>query len=428
MVKIIPPPEPEKGRKAKKYKIPGGGRAWSPPAVSAPSVLSIPKMEGAQPGKGLGVYVHVPFCRAKCRYCAFYSEAMDMEALEVWLSALEAEAKLWSERLRRPVASSLYLGGGTPSLLPEWAAERAMAALTHAFPLDAKAEVTLEANPESCDRSGMQNWSRLGVNRVSLGVQSLDNTTLDWLGRPHSAAQALGAVEAVRSSGISNLGIDLIWALPGQTQKSWLGELHTAVSLRPDHLSCYSLTVEPGTPLAEIQDLGLPDEEEQAKLYLAGVELLQEHGLLQYEVSNFSRLGFEGCHNARYWAGNDYLGLGPGATSTLKGKRWTAPQDLQLWAQGVTSGQTPWCAANNAETLDKDVRLREMVMLSLRTARGLGLKDYREASGQDFVPPRRKMIEALVARGLARLGQGRFKLSRRGLLVADAIIARLMDD
>lgn len=435
MPKIIPPPP--KAKNKKKLKAPGG-------SVLGGSVLSAEQAKGAvaafpglgspAPAKtvqsGLAVYVHVPFCRSKCRYCAFHSQVMDVETLEVWLDTTIAEAQLWSRRLNKPRTATLYLGGGTPSLLPGWAAEKLMRALSEAFPRIADAEVTLEANPDSVDRSSMRDWMDFGVNRVSLGVQSLEDEELAWLGRPHTQAQAFMAVAAARDAGMANLGLDLIWGLPGQTQTAWLRTLKSIVSLRPDHLSCYGLTLEPDTPLArehEEQGLNLPGEDEQAKLYMAGGEYLQEHGLIQYEIANYARLGYESRHNSGYWTGRDYLGLGPGATSTMAGRRWTGPKNMAAWAAGVRSGKPE----AGAEILDEATRLREHVMLALRTAKGLPLKSYRDRAGRDFLPTgsqRRRMVEALVGRGLARMGQGHVKLTRRGMLVSDAIIARLLDD
>ncbi len=271
------------------------------------------------------LYVHVPFCRSKCRYCAFYSEVMDMGALEVYAGALVKEMRLWSKRLSKPKVSTVYFGGGTPSLLPGWALSRIMPELNKCFVLEKTTEFTFEANPDSAVDEGYLGRLRdYGVNRLSIGVQSLSDANLTALGRPHGAGAALQAFALARRAKFANISLDFLWGLPGQRVSKWLEELKTAVKLRPEHLSCYGLTVEPDTPLeadVESGETELPEENVQGRMFILGAEYLEAEGYLQYEISNFARMGFQSRHNLGYWEGRDYLGLGPTAVSTMSGAR-----------------------------------------------------------------------------------------------------------
>jgi oxygen-independent coproporphyrinogen-3 oxidase len=372
------------------------------------------------------LYVHVPFCRAKCDYCAFYSVPMDFDLLEVYLDHLEREMDFWGRR--RPgtrKVETVYFGGGTPSMLPFWAFERIMARMRDAFTIPAKPEFTFEANPESLDMQLLEGMLELGANRVSIGVQSLEESDLSWLGRPHTPDQAAGAVEMAHVAGYANVGADLIWGLPGQRVGSWLSTIRRLVKLKPHHVSCYGLSVETGTLLharSLTGDLGLPAEEEQGRIFLRGADFLEAEGYLQYEISNFAKLGMFSRHNTGYWQGKDYLGLGPSAVSTLDGIRWKNPADVHAWAGQARTGRL----ARSGEKLDPQTRAAELVMLSLRTTQGLSLKKYKEAAGTDFQEQHKRLLTGLRQHGLIRLGKGRVSLTRQGMLVANSILERFL--
>ncbi len=374
------------------------------------------------------LYVHVPFCRSKCRYCAFHSVVPAPGQMRRYVELLEAEAALWGRRLHRPRVQTLHLGGGTPSLLPPALLERLVRALRANFRFDPGLEFGMEANPESAaDWTMMETLGRLGVTRLSLGVQSFDDNDLALLGRPHTAAQAEAAVRLALGAGLRSVSLDLIWGLPGQRLHHWLANLKRAVRLGPQHISCYGLTLEPGTPL-ELQEraggLELPDEGEQQRMYLQGGEFLESEGYLQYEISNFARMGFECRHNMGYWEARPYLGLGPAAVSTLGARRWKNPEDQDAYAAAIRDATL----GTDAEPLDRQTRLREMVMLRLRTTRGLDLAAYRQAAGRDLAAGNQPMLRALRQRDLIRLAGGRLRLTRPGMLVSDAIIANLFAD
>lgn len=371
------------------------------------------------------LYIHVPFCRGRCRYCSFVSRPMDMAEVEVFAAALPLEMRHWSKKLGRPRVETVYFGGGTPSLLPPWALARIMPEIGRHFELSPAVEWTFEANPDSAlDGQYLKSLLKYGVNRLSLGVQSLSDADLRFLGRPHDAAGAVAAYWLARQAGFKNISLDFIWGLPGQREAAWLEELKLAAQMRPEHLSCYGLTVEPGTPLAtDVAEGGvaLPPESEQGRMFVHGAEFLEERGYLQYEISNFARMGFMSRHNTGYWEGKDYLGLGPGAVSTLGGLRFENPGDVREWAGRVKAGKS----GQGAVALSPEERVREMVMLSLRTAKGLRLAAYRKVTGRDFIKDNEALVTALRQKELIRLSAGHLRLTKNGFLVSNVILERL---
>jgi len=372
------------------------------------------------------LYVHVPFCVAKCRYCAFFSQVMDMDALEVWEQSISAEAAHYGKILKKPELETVYIGGGTPSLLPDWAFERLAKSLKRNFTIPKDIEFTLEANPESAvDMDLMKLWRGAGVNRVSLGVQSLNEAELAMLGRPHSVADVLTSVQRLRAVGFANLSVDLIWGLPGQRLKTWMDTLKAAVRLGPEHISAYGLTLERGTELSRgvaEGSLVLPSEDEAAKMYVHGGDFLEEQGYLHYEISNFARMGYASRHNQGYWQGKDYLGLGPSAVSTIDGRRWENPASVAGYAD--TAKTRKW--GEDAEELTQEVRAKELLMLALRTSQGMKLSEYRRLTGRDLVAAEGKLLGALRQKGLVRIKDGNLKLTRQGLLVSNQIIGRIL--
>lgn len=377
---------------------------------------------------GLLVYVHVPFCRRKCPYCSFHSQTFNQVTFHWYMQALGREIELWGERLNRPEVQTVYIGGGTPNLLAPGEVERIMSRLRKSFRLESGLEASMEANPEAhASPEYFRALMGLGINRISLGVQSLDDGQLKFLGRGHSARQARDAFANARAAGLANLGLDLMWGLPGQRSRNWLETLKSVVkTMKPEHLSCYNLTVEPGTPLENTLQTGraeLPGDSEQARMFVHGAEFLESEAYLQYEISNFARMGYSCRHNMGYWEGRSYLGLGPSAVSTIGDRRFTNPSFMDAYDAAVRGG----FAGLEFEKLDDAVRLKEYVMLSLRTSTGLSLAEYRKRSGRDLVSSRQQLMDALYKNGLIRLSHGRLRLTKNGMLVSNAITARLME-
>ena len=367
------------------------------------------------------LYVHVPFCVRKCGYCAFHSGPFSEVDAARYVALVLRELDGWAKIFGRMPLETVYFGGGTPSLLKPGQIGDILDAAARSFDLDPGAEITLEANPESALRSGFLAAVRdLGVNRLSLGVQSLQDDLLAMLGRPHDSGQARRAVHAARAAGFSNLSLDMIWGLPGQDTALWLQDLAGIVGLAPEHVSCYGLSLEEGAPLAEAVRAGRltpPDDEEGARMYLEGSAYLETEGFGHYEISNYARPGRESRHNQGYWSGRDYLGLGPAAVSTLEGRRWTNPTGLDDYARAVAAGN----GRDEEETLTADTRRQEMVMLALRTRDGLDLDKFMAATGREF-PRRDPAVERLRSSGLVRLGAGRLQLTREGMLVSNSVI------
>lgn len=377
------------------------------------------------------VYVHVPFCRRRCRYCSFHSEVMPTEGsgwkVRRYTDTLFLEIAAWGDRLGRQPVSSIFLGGGTPSLLPARTIGHILEKIHRAFRVDAKAEITMEANPESLrSRTLAREYLRAGVNRISLGVQSLDDTMLELLGRAHRVREAVEAYSAVRAAGCASVNLDLIWGLPGQGIRAWMQQLTEVLRLQPDHLSCYNLTLEEGTLLSADYEHGLltlPGEREQATMFVQGAELLEEAGLMQYEISNFARMGYQCRHNLGYWEGEDYIGFGPSATSTVSGRRWTNSSSHAAWERQITNKKMP----AEIEVLDPVTRVLELIMLRLRTARGMRVKAYKDLTGRNFFKDHQKLIHTLHRNGLIRIRDGYLRLTRNGMLVSDSILAALFD-
>ncbi len=375
------------------------------------------------------LYIHVPFCQSRCAYCAFHSVPLAQAgatAMQDWVRGISREITYWGDKLGHPKLSTVFFGGGTPSLLPEKIVANILLRLNKAFGLEKGAEITLEGNPDSAGEAGyLYEIYKAGINRLSLGVQSLDDAMLQMLGRTHSSRHVVNTVMVARQAGFTNLSLDLIWGLPGQRPQAWLNSLKEIIRLKPEHLSCYGLTLEPGTKLHELLEKGkldLPPEREQALMFMNGAEYLEELGYIHYEISNFARMGFQCRHNMGYWEGEDYLGLGPAASSTVDGLRWTNPTDLNAWYNGVDDGKF----AFQAEILDSNTRLSEMVMLRLRTAKGLPLKDYQELSGRNFMQEHQNIIDALHKRKLLRIKNGHVSLTNNGMLLSNSIIEALM--
>jgi putative oxygen-independent coproporphyrinogen III oxidase len=360
-----------------------------------------------------GLYVHVPFCRGKCAYCDFYSiTALSMTP--AYLEALEAEATLYQDQFA--TFDSIYLGGGTPSLLPGEQLTALMACLRRHFHFAPDTEVTLEANPDDLTPEKLALFRDLGVNRLSLGVQSFDDAELRFLGRRHTARQAEQALKLARAAGFKNLGLDLIYALPGQEEGAWLNNLKEALKFQPEHLSCYQLTLSPETPLGRRQAQGKLDllgEEAERRLFLLTSRFLEEQGYLHYEVSNFAREESLTCrHNLKYWQHAPYLGLGPAAHSYHNGRRWWNHASLREYCRALKSGAAP---VAGQECLTPEQLELEALSLGLRTREGLILTALHHLG---LHPP---ALARLKAAGLLRVHQGRLRPTREGLVLADRL-------
>ena len=288
----------------------------------------------------LGIYIHIPFCRSKCDYCDFYSLAGREDRMDDYQKALITHIKEASPQARGWQVDTVYFGGGTPSFYGEKRLRELLRLIAKRFDLAKDAEITVECNPDSVDLKMLQALRKAGVNRLSLGVQSACDQELQNLHRPHTFEQAVQAVTMARQAKFQNLSLDLIYGLPGQTMEGWQNTVEQILALKPEHLSCYGLKVEAGTPLDYRVSRGerLPDDDQQADMYLWAVDRLAQEGFRQYEISNFARSGFQSRHNLKYWMGHPYIGFGPGAHSDFGGRRYSFLRDLEGYITGVLGG------------------------------------------------------------------------------------------
>ena len=373
----------------------------------------------------LGIYVHVPFCRSKCQYCDFYSlTCKDDKSIETYIRAICDHIKESGPLTPGYKVDTIYFGGGTPSFLGADALATILTTIRRVFDVDPNAEITLEANPDSLSDQLLRRVRAEGFNRISLGVQTDDDELLKKLGRPHDYAQVVGAVQRIRKAGFKNLSLDLMYGLPGQTLLNWKDTLERVVTLNPDHISCYALKVEENTPLYACKDiLNIADDDVQAEMYLAGVEILRSHGFRQYEISNFARKGLYSRHNMKYWTGGEYLGFGPAASSDFGGRRFTIIRDLQGYVNGIKTGGT---ILDEVDEVPLRERAGEYLMLRLRTISGINRYEYE----RKFLLPFDE-IEAALERSRSmgyamRSEEGRWRLTPRGYLISNDIITDLL--
>ena len=378
-----------------------------------------------KPVKPLGLYIHIPFCKSKCIYCDFYSLPRAEDRMDRYVSALCRQLAEIAQRTTAHTVDSVYLGGGTPSYLGEKRLRRILKTVKKHYHLSRDAEITLEANPDSAgDWRALRSLRRAGMNRLSLGVQSADDGLLRTLGRPHTFAQAEEAAAAARRARIRNLSLDLIYGLPGQDLTGWKDTLERAAALEPEHLSCYGLKVEEGTPLWDMQEkMDLPDDDAQADMYLWTVERLEALGYEQYEISNFARPGRASRHNMKYWTLCEYAGFGPGAHSDLGDVRYAYLRSLDTYCAGVEAGVSVLESSEHIPPRERDI---EYVMLGLRLTQGISRQEFENRYRLPFAPIQ-SVLERFRATGHAALVGGRWRLTPEGFLVSNQIIGQALE-
>lgn len=373
----------------------------------------------------IGIYIHIPFCKSKCDYCDFYSLAGQEEQMDRYQKALLTHLRTFCPQLKGWVVDSVYFGGGTPSYYGDKRLREVLSLIQRLCTISRQAEITVECNPDSVDPRAIARLRRAGVNRISLGMQSADGQQLRCLHRVHSPRQVIQAVSDIRQAKIDNLSLDLIYGLPGQTMADWEDTLEKAVDLAPEHLSCYGLKVEPDTPLARQVEAGLclPDEDQQADLYLRTVELLRQRGYRQYEISNFAKPGKESRHNLKYWLGREYVGFGPGAHSYFQGHRYAYPRDLEGYVRAITAGAAQ---VENVQPVPPPEQAKEYLLLRMRTARGIEEWEYRRKFGLNFEPIARR-LEFFEDHRWAEQTDHRWHFTPQGFLLSNALILDLLE-
>ncbi len=379
--------------------------------------------------KPSGIYIHVPFCRVKCPYCDFYSISR-LDRINAYMDALLAELAIY-----RPLAGrvdSIYLGGGTPSLLSSEQVASIIEATADGFALANDVEITLEVNPGTVTRESLQAFRRIGVNRLNIGLQSLDDDALRMLGRIHTSRQGLRTCDWARSAGFDNLGLDLIYARPGQTNQVWRKEMGAVLSLEPEHLSCYTLTIEPGTPMAAYVSKGhlKPLKEGIAgKLFDTTIDFLEARGYRQYEISNFARhrandpVDRRSRHNRKYWNLVPYLGFGPSAHTYRDGTRWWNYRSIEHYLSAVAAGASPIAGS---ERLTRDQQIMEFVFLGLRQVEGIDIDHFADRFNENFNSIFKAPLKKLSTEDLLKLSPGRVRLTRNGMRFMDTVVGTLL--
>lgn len=349
--------------------------------------------------------------------------------MEEYLSALIRNMENIRPAAENYRVDSVFFGGGSPSLLSGRQMARVMAAVRQNFTLDGDAEITVESNPATVTPATLKQYRGAGVSRLSIGLQSADAGELERLSRIHTPADSLSAFRAARAAGFDNINIDLMYGIPGQTYAHFMHTLDFVAGLAPEHLSVYALRIEAGTPLAARDEaaLDLPSEEEVCRMYLDGVELLREKGYGQYEISNFAKPGYECRHNLKYWNCESYIGLGPSAHSYFRGERYAYCSDLQAYCAAFSPGAHGANLFKERSVITKEESEKEYIMLRLRLAAGISVREFSDRFGKDFEAHYAPRLKPFIRAGLACHADGRYALTPRGMLVSNSILCELVD-
>lgn len=381
------------------------------------------------------VYIHVPFCTTKCTYCAFNTYTNLENLVQPYTDAVANE--LVSVALSQPntPVHTIFFGGGTPSLLTPAQFDQILNTIRQHYVLDADAEISLEANPNDITRPYLEALRATGLNRISIGMQSAIESELQMFARRHDNDAVVRAVSAARQAGFTNINLDLIYGIPHQTLTNWEQTLAQAVALQPDHLSLYALGLEEGTPMAAWVDRGRlpePDDDLAADMYELATEVLARAGYVQYEISNWSRAGYECRHNLQYWTNDPYIGVGPGAHGFAGGVRYSVLLSPQRYIKALMGDPLrqdfPRTAATDeANVLDRDAEIAETLIMSLRlTQRGVPRAVFAERFGIDLIDLHRDVIDKYVRQGLLEVDELRVRITERGRLLSNMIFRELV--
>jgi oxygen-independent coproporphyrinogen-3 oxidase len=371
----------------------------------------------------LELYVHIPFCVRKCQYCDFLSGPSDEETKDRYIEALLKEIRA-AEHTEDYEIVSVFIGGGTPSALKAEAIASIMRTLQEQFFFCEDAEVTIEANPGTVDLEKLTIYRNVGINRLSLGLQSTDAEELKLLGRIHSYEEFLKSYEWARKAGFSNINIDLMFAIPGQTGEAWRQHLYQVAELNPEHISAYSLIIEEGTPFAE-QNLDLPDEDTEYQMYEDTAEILERYGYRQYEISNYAKQGYMCRHNAGYWQRLEYLGFGLGASSLYGGMRFSNTHQMQEY---LKESRNPDQIRKDVTVLSRNEQIEEFMFLGLRMTEGISEKKFEENFDVRLMDIYGDILQKYEETGFMEHIETKWRLTRKGIHVSNHILADFLLD
>ncbi len=378
--------------------------------------------------KDLGLYVHIPFCVRKCEYCDFLSWSAGEEEREQYVNALLSEIESYRDFAKGYRVSTIFVGGGTPSVLLPKQMERILQKIYEVFELEKRPEITIEVNPGTVDEEKLQCYKVNGVNRLSMGLQSVKDEKLRLLGRIHTYQEFVESYELARKVGFDNISIDLISSVPGQTLQEWKEELETAAVQNPEHISVYQLIIEEGTPFyekyAEHPEL-LPDEETSREIYLWTGRFLKEAGYEQYEISNYAKPGKESRHNLKYWERGDYLGLGLGAASMVRNIRMSNTKDMKTYLERCDKPKT---MREDVQFLEEPRQMEEFMFLGLRKTRGVSKKEFRRIFGREMDMVYEKALHKCLENGMLLEHKDRIFLSEEGTLLSNMVLSEFLFD
>ena len=374
----------------------------------------------------LGLYLHIPYCLHKCGYCDFNSHPENQVESVHYVEALLKELKFYSTTLKSYNVPTVFMGGGTPTILPPSQLKKILDTVRQGFNLTSDCEITIEANPATIKLETLQEIHAAGYNRISIGVQSFDEKELQLLERVHNEEEIHSTVHRARSANFENLSMDLMFALPDQSTVKWQSHLKQATAKNPDHLSTYNLTIEPATAFFKLHEKGklcLPHEDIQLEMYKTTIQVLEDAGYSQYEISNFSKPGMESQHNINYWNNGEYLGVGAGASSYLNGER---SKNINLPSIYIREIETNASAVDTRERLEPLQAMGETLMLGLRLLKGVSIDVFENRFQVSFQKVYGKVVESLLNQELITLNENRIALSRKGLFLADSVILKFM--
>lgn len=370
---------------------------------------------------GIGLYIHIPFCVSKCKYCDFASFGGLSESVRgKYISALISELEGY-KREPKILIDTVFFGGGTPSLLSEGNMEKILSKARECFDISENAEITVEVNPKTAEYDKLSAFRTLGVNRLSIGLQSIHENELKKLGRIHTFDDFLSTFKTAREVGFNNISVDIMYGIPEQTVDSFKETLDTLIALNPEHISSYGLIIEEGTPFFESRDtLPLPDEDTEELMYRMAVERLASAGYSHYEISNYAKDGFTCRHNLKYWRDEEYIGVGLAAYSYFEGVRFGNTRNFSEYISAPTNARA------DTEHLTAEDEAYEYAMMRLRLSEGISLSDYRERFSVDFLTSRREGIEKYVGAGLLSLNGDRVSLTDAGFYLSNTIMSELL--
>ena len=378
-------------------------------------------MKNRKENSPVEIYIHIPFCIRKCDYCDFLSGPSGPKEQADYVQALLREIQAVEEGEGRSV-SSIFIGGGTPSVLDERLLGDILKEIRNRFKMEEDAEITIEVNPGTANIGKLQAYREMGINRLSIGLQSPQDRELKILGRIHNYEQFLETYQEARTVGFDNINIDLMSAIPDQTYEGWAKNLRTAAELEPEHISAYSLIVEEGTPFAA-RKLNLPDEDTEYNMYEATAQILKEYGFEQYEISNYARKGRECRHNVGYWTRQDYLGFGLGASSLYGKERFANTADMKKYLE---NSRNPEKIREKEPSLTREDEMAEFMFLGLRMTKGILKADFQRRFGCTIESVYEEVLEKYESMGLLLEQDGRIFLSREGIHVSNSIMAEFL--